>query len=209
MSRTAKKGRDGIPRACILLSIDFDVWHPGYACGFAHCGFCKQERREWRYAIHERERPTMLCQLPVDSRVPPKSSVLALIPKGTPVYAAECHAEILRVIRGPLCKYNVSVVDLDHHLDNYITEAKYLHCGNWITIGVHNGDIVRYSRLMTDGIQGNPAAVFTCKSSPYLLRCADGDWLQWLSDLEEVTGEKVKFIGWRAAELANTFRGAA
>jgi len=208
MSRLWSKGeyprdRRRIPRVGILLSIDFDVWHPGDSSERCHCGRCLTQRD--RKGEMEQRRPTDRCMCPHDNTVPSKQAVLDLIPRGTPVYAAECHADIIQVARGPLKKYGVHVVDLDHHRDDYYPQQETLDCSNWISWGKARGYILEYSRLMQSGLPGPPCAVFTCKSSPYLLKRADAAWIRWLISLEKVTGTTVNFVGWSAVERAQEF----
>ena len=72
----------------VVLTIDFDYWHLGLNIRETlHCGRCKPQTK----------RPTE-----PDTRFPKPevttSEVVALVQPGTPIYASECHADLVAVL---------------------------------------------------------------------------------------------------------------
>lgn len=197
-----------IPTANLVLSVDFDVWHIGNSIAegtsdFGHCGRCKAKRADGRFLEESRPRKPVDVSTGFDELVPSKKAVLHLIPKGTPVFVAESHADIVPVLKR---YYNADVVDLDYHKDDYYEgDEEDLDCATWVPITMKMGLMRRYSRLMEAGLPGFPDAVFTCKSSPYLVKKADHAWNKWLHDLEIQSDTNLVFLGWNNKRIRDDY----
>ncbi|MGW8177509.1 MAG: hypothetical protein ACWGQW_01765 [bacterium] len=180
-----------------ILSIDWD-----YVTGdcaeddedgpHPHCGFCKNKdiarrrgKKEHLDTIWE-EKEEKLLKLRVY--------------KGTPIFVAECHANIMDVV------YNhfddvPDVFDYDSHRDKYDQEP-YIHCGNWI----------HHLERMGGRVDARPrnikkvGAIFICRSSPWTPRCMDDQFYQFVQKMAEKTGTEPQFIGHRMVSMRNGYR---
>jgi len=200
----------------LILSIDFDVWHPGVFykddlqgrdlsrdtnfrdSPLPHCGFCRGLRgkkfKAARRFVQPTDAPPMdVSRLGCRVEVPSKETVMALIPPRTEVYVAECHAEIVNLVK-TLGRIQPIIVDLDHHIDD-VRDGCRLNCSNWI-----NKVPATYKRLVTFPLPRTPDITFLCKSTPYTPKEADRYWDDFLKLLEE-RGATLKFFGWGGDDL--------
>lgn len=202
-----------------VLSIDFDYWFPGDQPMDApvesldqHCGRCFRHRFVSDYdalirpcvpyypAPGESEISTGDHQRKRGMGI---SDVVLAVPRGSVVWVAESHADILGAIR--MSKHGarpVVIYGIDHHDDDgplsdvprWFSEPG---CPSWITHGKMIGMIHRFYGIENDVASvPRPDLVFVCKSSPYLLEDGDGPFNEFLLNIETMRGAKLRFTGW-------------
>jgi hypothetical protein len=119
--------------------------------------------------------------------------------KSTPIFVAECHANIMDIIE--YFDEPPSVFDFDTHYDKY-DNASFLHCGNWIYhLELLGGSVVsRPKSIDTVG------AIFICKSSPWTPRCMDKEFFRFINRIVKKTQTEPNFIGHRKRSLKNGYK---
>lgn len=177
-----------------ILSIDWD--YVTGDCAFYyhhHCGFCQASS-----GINNRGNKNKLDVIWQEKQ----DRLLKLnLYKDTPIFVAECHANIMDIIE----YFNKipQVFDYDSHCDNY-DSSPVLHCGNWIYhLEKLIGKPLVMSRPRTIGKVG---AIFICHSSPWTPRCMDEEFFKFINMIAEKTQADPRFIGHRKVSLRNGYR---
>lgn len=178
-----------------LLSIDWDYVTGDCSeetdyCAHPHCGFCKgisiargRGNKEHLDVIWE-EKEERLLRLRVY--------------KGTPIFVAECHANIMDIMES--FEEWPEVYDYDAHHDAYDNDPR-LHCGNWINhLKGLGGSILSRPRNID-----RVGAVFICHSSPWTPRCMDKAFFRFINKISNKTQTSPQFIGHRRVSLRNGY----
>ena len=177
-----------------ILSIDWDYVtgdcsDTSYYSPHPHCGFCKD-----RYVARARGNKEHLDSIWKENEL----RLLGLrLYKNTPIFVAECHANIIDVAskfdKWPL------VYDYDAHFYRY-DKSPNLHCGNWVYhLECLGGSVLRRPRSIK-----KVGAVFICHSSPWTPRCMDEEFFRFIRKISEKTS-KPQFIGHRRISLRNNY----
>lgn len=139
----------------VIASLDWDWVTGDCGCGGC-CGMCgpraettkrgrgsmKNLLREWRDRFEE------LKALPV--------------PVGTPIFVAECHANISEVFYDFVAP---TIVDYDSHCDRYNNNI-IIDCANWV-IHLETYGGIYFSQDEWDWKDKRMDAVFVCRSAPW------------------------------------------
>jgi len=180
-----------------LLSIDWDyvtgdcsIDQPG--CRHPHCGFCEYIKTSRIRGAKNKfdivwgdEKRDKLLKLKVN--------------KGTPIYVAECHANIMDLIKQYKCP--LEVYDYDTHYDSYDEDFR-VHCGNWIYHLELLGGKVNCKPSTIDKVD----AIFICHSSPWTPRCMDEAFFEFIVKMTKKTKMEAQFIGHRQVSLRNEYK---
>lgn len=179
-----------------LLSIDWDYVTGDCAdeqedFAHAHCGYCTS-----RSISKVRGQKNYL-----DTTWEEKEERLLRLRmyKGTPLFVAECHANIMDLLE--LFEGVPDVFDYDAHHDKYDDEP-YVHCGNWIYhLDNLGGEVFSRPRLVH-----KVGAVFVCHSSPWTPRCMDEAFFRFIKKMSDKTEADPQFIGHRKVSLRNGYQ---
>jgi len=208
-----------------LLSIDFDFWYPGKFeypnISPSHCGRCSIHKKCTYHPIPRPTLPVEECSERYSERYKetlkfaPPSAIIKVIQPGCSIFAAECHADIARMMARQRRKF--VVYDLDFHDDRF--ESLYLKnnqldpldCGNWILHAEKNAgaDVCKLNRgHLEDAANGKLVfdSIFVCKSSPYLLEEGDEPLYRFLLNIQKKSKTKIRFTGHRSEELKAEFQ---
>jgi hypothetical protein len=170
-----------------LLSIDWD-WVTGDCCPCQHgcCGWCDPpphggpRRGEARLALVGRDERLAILRS------------LAHTGKGGHLWVAECHADILRVVKPHM---TTRIVHLDAHGDDYPYVG--LCCGSWVRFLPSGTE----AAVPQDGLPGLEwHDVFVCQSSPWTPSELDDDLWDLVSHLSDMLGREPRFVGHRRGD---------
>jgi len=181
-----------------VLSIDWD-----YVTGdcsvedeygsHPHCGFCTYSSTRRRGSKY------YLDNMWSDK----KEQLLDLgLYQDTPVFVAECHADIMNIME--YFDTSPEVFDYDAHFDYYDTRDN-LHCGNWVYhFEKHGGKVHRRPREI-----GKVGAIFICRSSPWTPRCMDREFCKLIKEIAYRTKVEPTFIGHRKTSMRRLYKKLA
>lgn len=189
----------------IAISIDWD-YVTGDCSHDGHCGFCPNGEKEGGVGVRgkpNRESPNWQDKL---------TELRSIIyPEGSPLYVAECHADIFGVLKAKIDE-PLDIIDFDAHYDAYDCEDKWLCCGNWITYARRLYDVKVVSRRKWVGFDAaahgcyDANMVFVCKSSPWTPKNLDKRFYELVNFISKQVKSAPIFIGHRAVELEKEYR---
>lgn len=126
----------------------------------------------------------------------------ARIQPGAEFYVAENHAQIVDLLRA-----GDSVLDWDHHCDEYHDPKGALTCATWRRFGVARGAFM-LNRLEPSGdliaSVADAACVFLCRSSPWTPQSADARFYQLIQAIA-ARATAPRFIGLRAPTMRRAY----
>lgn len=178
-----------------LLSIDWDYVTGDCSVEYSgdphpHCGYCKGYYGS-KGRGHEKH---------LDSIWEEKEEKLLKLRmySGTPLFVAECHANIMDLLE----YYGEcpEVFDYDAHRDKYDRDY-FVHCGNWIHhLEQLGGQVFARPRVIK-----KVGAVFICHSSPWTPRSMDNAFFQFVHKVACKLQVEPRFIGHRQISLRNGY----
>ena len=174
-----------------ILSIDWDYVTGDCFRQGTCCGYCVENKRFFGRGVTK----------DLDGRWKEKFKRLLDIEinKNTPIYVAECHANIISVTN----KYRHPVVyDFDSHYDFYSCGPK-LKCENWIYYLEGRGG----NTLQKPTTMDPPNAIFFCRSAPWTPEEMDKHFYALIKVYNKKSTLEPHFIGHLKGELKSIYNG--
>jgi len=177
----------------MILSIDWD-WvtgdcadDPGHGC----CGWCAPPPRKLSRGVVKKVKEGWLTRLEQLRKARP-------VDLGGGFWVAECHADILRIVRPD---EEAHILHLDSHMDD--ADWFGLSCGSWRTF-LPRGTTTE-SIGMEQLTKEHFHDVFICQSSPWTPASMDKFFWDLVHHLSEITGSDPEFIGHRRMALVRAW----
>jgi hypothetical protein len=177
----------------MLLSIDWD-WITGDCADGSHgcCGWCTPPQRKLTRGSSKLIAKGWLTRLEMIRKVTPIYQVGNL-------WVAECHADILRMVRPD---EGMEIIHLDSHLDD--ADFCGLSCGSWRTF-LPKGTTSRWASGQ-EAVKEHFHDVFICQSSPWTPPSLDHMFWGLVGHFSKIMGVDPEFIGHRRMALMRTWQ---
>lgn len=177
----------------MILSVDWD-WITGDCADGSHgcCGWCTPPSRKLSRGSPKLVAKGWLTRLEMIRQATP-------IDPGGNLWVAECHADILRMVRPD---EETEIIHLDSHLDD--ADFCGLSCGSWRTF-LPKGTTSRWASG-EEAIKANFHDVFICQSSPWTPASMDKFFWDLVYHFSNIMGVDPEFIGHRRMAMMRAWQ---
>jgi hypothetical protein len=177
----------------MILSIDWD-WITGDCADDSHgwCGWCTPPSRKLSRGSPKLVAKGWLTRLEMIRQATP-------VDPGGNLWVAECHADILRMVRPD---EETEIIHLDSHLDD--ADFCGLSCGSWRTFLPKGTTSIWASS--EEAVKANFHDVFICQSSPWTPASMDKFFWDLVYHFSTIMGVDPEFIGHRRMAMMRAWQ---